>query len=569
MSSPSARSKRDPVTSFARKVASGELGGFGKLAIAACKRHLDDLETAHRRGFVWSPEHACYYIDLFPKLFRHSKGEFAGKPLKLAPWQQFRVGCFFGWLNKKDRTRRFRTAYNDVGRKNGKTTEAAGIGLIGLVADAEAGAEVYSAATKKDQARLVFDEAKRMVRSSPPLRARIKRRSLNLSVGATDSKFEPLSADVNSLDGLNPHVTVVDELHKHKSRDLLDVMDTATGARLQSILWIITTAGDDNPETVYAQERAYAEQVVTGVLKDDTYFVWISCPDKGDAWDDPETWKKGNPNLHVSVNLKDLKRQATKAKGSPAAQREFKRLRLNMRQATAGKAIPFENWVLNTEGPIDEGSLLGRRCYLGLDLSSKLDITALVALFPPLQSGGKWIILAWFWVPGENVRERSDRDKASYERWIEEGWIEATPGDIIDHSAVERQILECNRLYQVRGACYDPWNATQMAVRLSDEHGVPMSEFIQGMRSYAAPTKELFAMVQAKQLEHGGNPVLGWMSNNLYTETDRNQNQMPTKKKSIGRIDGMAALIMARGAALADENEHGTLYSHGGELITT
>lgn len=557
----------DFVTAFARDVASGKLKGHGSLAVAACRRHLRDLETGRRRGLVWSPSHAAYYVGLFEKLFVHSKGEFAGKPLRLAPWQKFRIGCFFGWLNARDRTRRFRVGYNDVGRKNGKTTEASGIGVIALVADGEQGAEVYAAATKKDQARLVFDEAKRMVRASPWLRARIKRRSNNLSVAATESKFEPLSADVNSLDGLNPHCTIVDELHKHKNRDLLDVMDTATGSRRQSILWIITTAGDDNPETVYAQERAYAENVVTGVLQDDSYFVWISCPDKGDDWLDPLTWKKGNPNLNVSVKLADLKRQALKAKGSPPAQREFKRLRLNMRQASAGKAIPFENWVLCTEGPIDESALAGRECYLGVDLSSKLDITAAVLLFPPEDPKGRWIILARFWVPSDNVAERAARDKASYEKWIEDGWIEVTPGNVIDHSAVEAQVLEWHRTYKIRRGCYDPWNATQMAVRLQDDHGVPLAEFIQGMRSYSAPTAELFAMVAGQQLEHGGNPVLGWMSNNLYTETDRNRNQMPTKKKSTGRIDGMTALIMARGAALEDENERGSLYSDGRGLI--
>lgn len=566
---PSRRKLRraDPVTWFAQEVVEGRLLGHGKLAILACKRHLTDLKEGPKRGLLWSPAHAKYYIGLFDKLFRHSKGEFAGKPLHLAPWQQFRVGSVYGWLNKKDRTRRFRTAFNDVGRKNGKSTEAAGVGLIGLIGDGEPGAEVYSAATKKDQARLVFDEAKRMVRASSSLRARIKRRNLNLSVAATESKFEPLSADVNSLDGLNPHVTIVDELHKHKSRSLLDVMRTATGSRRQPLLWIITTAGDDSPHTVYAEERAYAEQVLLGIHKDDTYFAWISCPDKDDDWEDPRTWAKGNPNLNVSVKLAYLKQLAVMAKGSPAAQREFKRLNLNMRQASAGKAIQFENWVLCTEGRIDEMLLAGRRCYLGIDLSSKLDITAAVAIFPPISPGEKWKVITRYWVPSENVKERSDRDKASYQQWIDEGWIEPTPGDIIDHSAIEACLLEWARIYDVRGACYDPWNATQMAVKLSNDHGLPMQEFIQGTRSYNAPTKELLAMIASKTIDHGGDPVLAWMSNNLYTEKDRNDSIMPTKKKSTGRIDGITGLIMSIGAASVDANEHGTLYRDGGALL--
>lgn len=561
---------RDPTTSFARAVVSGRLKGFGKLAIAACARHLKDLKEGPKRGLVWSVPHARYAILFFARL-KHSKGEFANRPLLLEPWQMFRVGCCFGWLRKEDRARRFRVSYNDVGRKNGKTTEAAGIGLLGLVADGEVGAEVYSTATKKDQARLVFDEAKRMVRTEPELREIVKRRNLNLSVAETDSKFEPLSSDVRSMDGLNPHFSIIDELHKHINRDLFDVMDTAVGARKQPLLWIITTAGDDNPETVYAQERTYAEQVVTGVLQDDSYFAWISCPDPEDRWDDPLTWKKGNPNLGVSVKLDDLERQARKAKGSPAAQRAFKRLRLNMRTPAAGRAIAFERWVLNTRGPIDELALAGRPCYVGIDLSSKLDLTAAVALFPPCSetklraADPYYTIIARFWCPSENVKDREDRDRASYERWIEEGWIEPTPGDIIDHSSLKSCVLEWDRLYEIRECFYDPWNATQLSIELQDA-GIPVKEFIQGIKSYTAPTKEFLALVQGKKLEHGGNPVLAWMSNNLAIEEDKNKNQMPTKKKSTGRIDGMTGAIMATAGVVGAPVEGG--YRDGGSLKT-
>jgi len=550
-SSRSARIRNvDAATAYALDVVEGKIVA-GRFVIAACKRHLDDLVNGPSRGLVWSPAHAEYAFRVMRE-FKHSKGEFAGQRLELRAWQKFRIGSVFGWLKVADRTRRFTTAFNDVARKNGKSTEAAGVGLVGLTADGEAGAEIYSAATKKDQARLVFDEAKRMARSSPGLRARVKRRQFNMSVAATDSKFEPLSSDVRSLDGLNPHFVLIDELHKHTSRDLLDVMDTAIGSRRQPLIWIITTAGDTNPETVYSQERAYAESVVLGVQKDDSYFAYIACIDDDDDWEDERCWIKGNPNLNVSVKLQDLRRQATKAKGSPSAQREFKRLRLNRRMALAGKEIKFEKWLLCTEGPLDLSSLRGRAAYVGLDLSSKLDLTAAALLFPPVQANERWKLYVRFWCPGENIKDREDRDKASYERWVEEGWIEVTPGDVIDHTALRDQVLEWRREFNILEVLYDPWNATQLSLDLQKE-GLVVKEFVQGVRSYTLPTNEFLALVQSEKLEHGGNPVLGWMANNLYIETDKNLNKMPHKKKSSGRIDGMTGGIMALGGALTAE----------------
>jgi phage terminase large subunit-like protein len=540
----------DPVAFYARQVVSGRISA-GRFVRAACQRHLDDLKHGHKRGLYFSNAHAKFAIRFFSQLC-HSKGVFRNRPLNLELWQEFRIGCVFGWRRSEDGSRRFRTAFNDVARKNGKTTEAAGVGLFGLTADNEPGAEVYSAATKKDQAKLCFNEAKRMARSAPGLRERVVRRTNRMSVATSDSFFEPLSADADTLDGLNPHFVILDELHKHKSRAVLDVMDTAVGARRQPLIWIITTAGTDDPETVYAQEREYAEKVVLGALKDDDYFAYIATIDEDDRWDDETCWIKANPNLGVSVNLRDLKRQATKARGAPAAQREFKRLRLNVRTASAGRAVAFERWMINTLGPIDESTLWTtpkRVAYLGLDLSTKTDLTAAVLLVPPLTKDERFTILARFWCPEENVFDRESRDGAAYSRWIEEGWIEPTPGDVIDFDPIKNQCLEWARQFELRGVPYDPWNATQTALELQRE-GLPVVEFIQGIRSYSAPTAEFIALVQAKRFEHGANPVLGWMVSNLKVETDKNQNKMPHKKKSTGRIDGMTALIMALGAEM-------------------
>ena len=298
---------------------------------------------------MWRPELAIWTIRFFGML-RHSKGEWGGRPFSLEPWQRFIVGSVYGWF-RADGTRRFRYIYLEIPRKNGKSSLLAGVGLIGLVADGEPGAEVYAAATRKDQARIIFDEAKRMVRASPELRAKIGIFKLNLSVDATASKFEPLSADERTLDGLNPHVVLIDELHKHKSRGVLDVLDTAVGARRQPLIWIITTAGDDMPETVYAQENDRAMKLLDGVYEDDASFVYIATIDRDDRWDDPAAWRKANPNIGVSVKMDDLLRQAVKAKQSPAAMVEFKRLRLNVRTASADRFIEMELWRRNNLMP--------------------------------------------------------------------------------------------------------------------------------------------------------------------------------------------------------------------------
>lgn len=445
------------------------------------------------------------------------------------------------------------------------STKLAGVGLACLMADEEPGAEIYTAATKRDQARIIFDEAKRMVRASPELRRKLGIFKLNLSIDTTASKFEPLSSDERTLDGLNPHAVLIDELHKHKSRALLDVLDSAVGSRRQPLIWIITTAGDDAPESVYAAENDYAMKVLEGVVEDDSAFAFIATIDKGDRWDDPKAWAKANPNLGVSVKLDDLKRMALKAAKSPSAQASFKRLRLNVRMASANQAIDLEVWRRNTSGRFDPAAMRGRRCYGGLDMSSKVDLTAWVKLFPPIEEETRWRIVARFWMPADTVADKADRDKVQYQRWIDDGWIEPTGGNVIDHNEIQAAVLEDHRTHELLALAFDPWNATQLSVGLQSE-GVPVFEFIQGIRSYTAPTKELEAMLLAGKLDHGDNPVLAWMASNLMvTQRGDNKEVMPSKKHSRGRIDGMTGLIMAIGRSMLDNEA--SPYSDGRGLL--
>jgi phage terminase large subunit-like protein len=559
-----ARRLIDPPTFYAEQVL-GEKIIAGRLARLACTRHIDDLTTGHKRGLVWSPETAKFSSDFF-RYLKHSKGEWAGQSIELEPWQEFTVGSVFGW-KRKNKTRRFRMVYEEIARKNGKSTKLSGIGLYSLVADREAGAEIYAAATKKDQARIIFDEARRMVLSSEELRRKVNVYRLNLSVDLTGSKFEPLSSDDRTLDGLNPQTLLVDELHKHKSRALLDVLDTAMGSRRQPLIWIITTSGDDNPESVYAAENDYAIKVLERVVEDDNYFAYIATIDKADQWDDPKIWIKANPNLGVSVKMDDLQRQALKAKGSPPAKSAFMRLRLNVRSSGADRALDMEQWAKNSLGKFDPGHLAGRKFYGALDLSSKIDLTAWVKVFPPTgDNDPRWRIVPRFWLPADTVEEKSDRDRVQYRRWIDEGFIETTAGNTIDHNEIQAAVQEDCRIYEALSIAYDSWNAAQLANTLLAE-GLPMFEFIQGVRSYNGPMKELMAMVLACKLDHGDNPVLTWMAHNLHiTKPDKNQNYMPSKQHSTGRIDGMTATIMAIGRSMVAEE--GVTYLNTDEIIS-
>jgi len=520
----------------------------------ACERHFKDLAYGPQRGLVWRPDIAIYGIQ-FSSYLVHSKGEWAGQQVRLEPWQQFIRGSVYGWFLANG-LRRFRTVFEEIARKNGKSTSAAAVALKALVADDEPGAEIYSAATKKDQARLVFDEARRMVLRSPMLLRRVKVLTRVLAVDSTLSSFVPLSSDDRTLDGLNPHCVVVDELHRHKSRAVLDVLDTAQGSRRQPLLWIITTAGDDNPESVYAAEHDYAIKVLEALVLDDSYFAYIATLDRDDAWDDPKNWIKANPNLHVSVKMDDLRRQALKASRSPPALVAFKRLRLNMRTSDSARAIDMEVWRKNSQGPFDPAELMQRVFFGALDLSSRIDLSAWVKLYPPIEEETRWKIVPRFWMPSDTIEAKSDRDQVQYQRWIENGLIEVTPGNVIDHNEIQAAVLEDCRLNEPRSIAYDPWNATQLAVALEGE-GLPMYEFIQGIRSYTAPTKMLEAMLLSEQLDHGDNEVLAWMASNLHVQSDKNENKMPTKKHSTGRIDGMSALIMCIGRSMAEDDTAG------------
>lgn len=674
----------------------------GRLERAAVDRYVRDraaVRAKRRRDLSFDRAAAERAVEFFG-LLRHSKGQWAGQPFHLAPWQAFLVWQLFGW-KRADGTRRFRLGYFEVARKNGKalaldtrmptptgwttmarvrvgdvlfdergepcavtaatdvmegrpcyrvvfsddtsivadaehqwaveerhrsgarilTTEelagrvlcarrdggierrfsiprprsatrqivsiepvdsvpvrciqvdstshlflagdgmipthnstfSAGLGLYLGFFDGEPGAEVYCAATKRDQARIVHGEAVRMVRSSPGLG--IKTFRDNLHVVETASKFEPLGADADTTDGLNIHGALVDEFHAHPTRDLFDRIETATGARRQPLIIVITTAGDDEQSPCF-QEHERARAVLEGQLEDDSLLAFIAAPDEEDDWTDPRTWEKGNPNLGVSVRIDELAEQCAIAQQSPARENAFRRFRMNQWTRATTRFLSADAWFRCTgerPAPAMEDELDGDVCFAGLDLSSKSDMTALCMVFPPEDPDRGVYRAVWrFWLP-EGALDRPGRPRSvPFEAWADQGFLKLTPGEALDHSAVFHELGELVPRFRIHEVMIDRWGAGYLRPQI-EELGLVVAEFGQGYQSMSEPTKALEALVLSERLDHGGNPVASWHAECLEVRTDPAGNLKPSKpdvRKSSKRIDGMVALIMALGRAM-------------------
>lgn len=531
---------------------------------AACQRHLDDLENAKDRGLYFDLASAQLVIDFFG-LLKHSKGEWAGQTIRLEPWQQFVVWVLFGWKREADNLRRFGTSYLEISRKNGKSTLAAGIGLYLLVADGEPGAEVYTAATKRDQARITHSEACRMVKASPPLRKRITIFKDNMHIEASASKYEPLASDYNSLDGLNVSAAIIDEVHAHKSRDLWDVLDTATGARRQPLMFGITTAGFDRRSLCF-QLHEYTAKILNGIIEDDTFFGMIFTLDEGDDWEDEATWIKANPNLGVAKKLLDMRRKANRAREMPAALNTFLRKELDIWTQSETKWVNTEFWKA-CGAAVDPNGLRGRTCYGGLDLSSTIDISAFILVFPPQTEEDETRVLCRFWIPEDSMLERSRRDRVPYDVWVRQGFITATPGNVIDYSWIFAQIDEDAQSYDLQEIAFDRWGATRI-IQAIEEKGLTCVQFGQGFVSMNPPMKELEKLILSRKIAHGNNPVLNWMADNLVAREDAAGNIKPDKEKSIEKIDGMVALIMGLDRAIRHGGSSGkSVYDERGLIF--
>ena len=544
----------NPLDRYAAAVVAGRIpaGTYHRLA---CVRHQRDRQHERTRSFP-------YYLDIaraerffrFASLLRHYKGQWAGQRVELQPHQKFRLGSVFGWRHVETGLRRFRTSYNEVPRKNGKSFEAAIIALYVTFFDAEAGAEGYCIATKREQAKVVWNDAKRFVLSSG-LRSRIAVLTANMHREESASKLEPLGADRDSTDGLNPHSVTIDEAHAMKHRGLIDVMETATGARLQPLINWITTAGND-PFTPCGDQHDYATKVLDGVISDETLFAFIA---HADVDDDPwveSTWKKANPNYGVSVLRDDLKALASKAQNMPAAAAAFKQKRLNIWVHSLTPWLSLEGWRRGQSAwTLDD--MRDQPCWVGIDMSSKIDLTAVVLLFPPTPTRTTWRLVPWCLTPADTLDERAHRDRAPYLQWLKPTSLGATlrtnPGNRIDQNVVIDMVLDAADQFDVQRVGVDPWNASNIATELSDA-GFDVVEVPQNMSQMSAPCKDFEADVLDGVVDAGGDALMQWCVANVVVQRDHKDNIYPTKKKSRGRIDPVVAAVIARKlAALAEE----------------
>jgi phage terminase large subunit-like protein len=570
-------SSPDPTTVYARAVLAGEISA-GRLVRLACQRHLQDLETGELRGLRFDAAAAAHVMRFFGFL-RHFEGKFAGEPFELEPFQKFIIGSLFGWKGA-DGFRRFRTAYIEIAKGNGKTPLAAGIGLYGLLADNEPGAEVYSAAVVRNQAAYLFRKAHSMALASPGIAARIEFNVGNMAVVATDSFFRPVSSEHRALDGPLPHVALIDEVHEHPNSLVVDKISAGTKNRRQPLICEITNSGY-NRESVCFKHHEYSTKVVQGIVEDDSWFAYIcqldpceKCADDGreapneecqncDDWRDEGTWAKANPGLDTIVARSYLRKQVKEAIGMPSKQNIVRRLNFCEWTAQSVRWIPMAHWDACPKN-VDVEALVGRLCFGGLDLSTKIDLTAWVKVFPPIEDDPNWVWLCDFFVPRDNVLERERRDRVPYQMWIDAGHITATEGNVVDYNELEDRIVRDCEKFSIQEVGFDAWNATQIATNLG-ERGVTMVETIQGTKTMNEPSKEFEALVRGHRINHGGNPVLRWNASNVSVKRDHNDNLMPDKERSTERIDGIVAGLIAMARAIRSENG-GSVYETRGIL---
>lgn len=405
----------------------------------AIERHKDDL-TRLKDDYYFDKKAAERVLHTFYE-YKHYKGKWAGDRFILLPWQQAVLYILFGWKVKKTGLRRFRTAYLEVARKNGKSFLAGGVGLYMLDMDGEAAAEVYSVATQREQAKIVHTAAKQMVKSSLHLKQYAQIYKDSIVVEDTVSKFQPLSSDYNTLDGLNVSAAIIDEFHAHRNRELYDVIDTATGARQQPLIFIITTAGISR-ESVCREMHDYVENILMGVIQDETVFGAIFTLDDGDDWTNPDVWIKANPSLGASLDVDEIQDRCTKAKNSAASKNAFLRLRMNQWTASFEGWITYEDWQ-KSAGKFDKNDLLGQTCYVGMDLSSVNDLSSVCAVFP--QEDGSVKALWRYYLPEDDIEERCRRDRVPYDLWSKDGYITLTPGKSIDYDYIEEDLKELSK----------------------------------------------------------------------------------------------------------------------------
>ncbi len=496
----------------------------------------------------------------FIECLKHTKGEFHGKPFTLLPWQKKIVSDVFGTVRDDyPDQRQYTTAYIEIPKKNGKSELGAAIALNMLCNDDEWKAEVYSCASDRQQAAIVFDVAVDMVKQSPALSKRIKivPSVKRMVYQPTGSIYQVLSSEVATKHGLNVSACIFDELHTQPTRALYDVMTQGSGdARKQPLWFFLTTAGTDR-NSICWEVHQKALDILEGRKADPRFYpVLFGLPDDAD-WTSEENWYKANPSLDQTISIEKVRDAFRKAQETPADENMFRQLRLNQWVKQSVRWMPMDKWD-ECGGSIDLSALQGRACYAGLDLSSTSDLTTLVLVFPPAEEDGVYTVLPFFWLPEETLPLRVRRDHVMYDVWERQHHLITTEGNVVHYGFIQKYINELAEKYDIREIAYDRWNASMMVQNLQDD-GFTMVPFGQGFKDMSPPTKELMRLVLEHKINHGGHPVLRWNMDNAFVRTDPAGNIKLDKEKSTEKVDGAVALVMALDRAMKNLNG-GSIY---------
>src|SRR5574340_1040721 len=542
----------DPATAFAREVASGErVAGPG--VRNACKRHLQDIKAGGKRGLTWDAAEAAKAIRFFQAVLKLNGGAFEGAPFDPLPWQRFVLGSLFGW-KAADGSRRFRVAYVETGKGSGKSPLAAGVGLKGLMADAEARAEVYAAATKKDQAMILFRDAVAMVQQSPELSKRLRTSGTgqnvwNLAYLEKGSFFRPISSD-DGQSGPRPHVALIDEVHEHKTNHVIEMMRAGTKARRQALIFMITNSGSSKAGPCWAYHE-YGARVAAGEVEDDSFFSFICGLDEGD---DPireeACWPKSNPSLQDASlpGVKYLREQVNEARGMPSKEAMVRRLNFCQWTGAENPWISADVWK-GAHAPFDWRELRGRRAWGGLDLGSTTDLTGLVFLVEQVLDDEPWLLVPFAWLPDDGLQRKAEKDRVPYPQWKTMGYLETTPGRAVSKMMVAQRLSALCEHFDVQAVAYDRWRIEDFNAMAADE-GVTlpaMHPFGQGYKDMSPAIERFETMLLNGQLAHANHPVMNWCAGNAVTVTDDAGNRKMSKERANGRIDLVVAAVMAAG----------------------
>lgn len=536
----------NPILAYWAQIESGQVTVGDKVRRIYEKLAADVYDT--ESVYEYDPKRANHAIEFIENYCKHSKGKWGGKPIDLELWQQAFVAALFGFVHKTEGTRKYREALLVVGRKNGKSTLASGIGLYLQVGDSEPGAEVYAAATKKDQAKLVWLEAKRMVKKSPALRKRIKPLVSEMVSDWNDSVFKPLGSDSETQDGLNPHGGLLDEIHAWEKKDLYDVIVDGTSSREQPLIVMITTAGTVR-EGLYDLKYEEAERLLNGFVdpdgyKDDRFLPVIYELDDRAEWVDPANWPKANPGLGTIKKVDQLATKVNKAKANHMLVKNLLTKDFNVRETGTEAWLTFAE--VNNPETFDMEDLRGCYAVAGADLSSTTDLSCATLLIMKPGSDKKYVIQQYF-LPADLVDQRAAEDKIPYDKWADRGLITLCDGNKVNYADVTAWYLRMMEQYDIRPLWngYDPWNS-QYWIKEMQDLGFNMEIVRQGAQTLSQPMKEMGADLAAKLINYNNNPILKWCLTNTSVKRDENDNIRPVKgRHQKQRIDGAVSLLIA------------------------